>query len=95
MPVYLVRSRLPGASAADVRAAAARAAAAAEQLRRDGFRIQYLDGTFVPEDGWLGCLYHADSPIEARLATERAVLPFDDIVEAIRYEHAASVAETG
>ena len=83
--MFLVRAYLPDATAADVRAAAARAAGSAAQMHREGFRIRYLDTIYVPEDSWLGCLYEVDSAAEARLATERAVLPFDDIVEAVRY----------
>lgn len=86
MPVYLVRTRLPGTSWADVRAAVARAETAARELRGAGFSVTYLDSTWIPDDGWLGCLYRADNRDEARLATERAVLPFDDIVEAVRLD---------
>jgi hypothetical protein len=69
-----------------VHAAVTRAVTAAHELRREGFRITYLDSTYVPEDGWLGCLYRADNQDETRLAIERAVLPFDDIVEAVRFD---------
>jgi hypothetical protein len=85
VPVFLVRTRLPEATADDVRSGVARVEAVTEQLRREGFRIRCLDSTFVPSDGWLGCLYEADTAVEVRLATERAVLPFDDIVDVIRY----------
>jgi hypothetical protein len=81
VPVYLARTYLPDASDEDVRAGMGRAADAADQLRREGFSIRCLDTTFVPADGWLGCRYEADNAVEVRLAVERAVLPFDDIVE--------------
>lgn len=83
MPSYLVRSQLSDAADQDVRAAVERIADAAWQLRREGFRIRYIDTTYVPAEGWLGCRFDADNAVEVKLAVERAVLPFDDIVEAI------------
>src|SRR5258706_11906320 len=85
MPVYLVRCSLPGAGAGDLQAAVDRAAHAAGQMVLEGFRIHYLQSTYVPLDGWFGCLYDADSARDARLANERAAIPFDEIVEAVRY----------
>lgn len=84
MSVFLVRTHLPDTSVGDVRAGVARVAVAATRLRSEGFRIRFLDSTYVPEDGWLGCLYEADTATEVKLATERAVMPFEDIVEVIR-----------
>lgn len=85
MPVYLVRTHLPDTRVDDVHAAITRAVTAAGQLSREGFRIRCLTSTYTPADGWLGCLYEADSPAEVKLATERAVMPFDDIVEAVHF----------
>ena len=85
MPVYLVRSNLPGASAVDLQAAADRAADTAGQMSLEGFRIRYLQSTYVPVDGWFGSLYEADSPRDVQLANERGAIPFDEVVEAVRY----------
>jgi hypothetical protein len=85
MPVYLVRSTLPGADAGDLRAAVDRATYAAGQMGRQGFRIRYLQSAYVPTDGWFGSLYAADDARDVRLANERAAVPFDDVVEAVRY----------
>jgi hypothetical protein len=85
VPIYLVRTHVPDAGTDDIAACVARAGDAARQLRGEGFRIRCLDSTFAPADGWLGCLYEADTAVEVKLATERAVMPFDDIVEVIRY----------
>lgn len=95
MPVYLVRSRLPNTRVVDVHAAIARSVAAVVQLSREGFRIRCLTSTYIPDDGWLGCLYEADSPAEVRLATERAVMPFDDIVEAVHFGASADHQRKG
>jgi len=91
VPVYLVRTHLPEATADDVRSGVARVVDAAAQLSHEGFRIRCVDSTYVPCDGWLGCLYEADTSVEVRLATERAVLPFDDIVEVVRYGGTADI----
>jgi hypothetical protein len=85
MPVYLVRTHLPDTRVDDVRAAIARVSTAVRQLGQEGFRIRCLTSTYIPVDGWLGCLYEADSPAEVELATERAVMPFDDIVDAVHF----------
>jgi hypothetical protein len=85
MRLYLVRSSLLGVAAADLRAAADRAAEAAQRMSREGFRIHYLESTHVAADGWFGSLYETDGVRDVRLATERAAIPFDDIVEATRY----------
>lgn len=88
--MYLVRARLPEATSADIRAGAARIADTTGQLRREGFRIHCIHTDYVPTDGWLGCLYEADNPVEVKLAVERAVMPFDDIVEAIYHGPSAA-----
>jgi hypothetical protein len=85
MRLYLVRSSLLGIGAADLRAAAVRAAEAAHRMSREGFRIHYLESTHVLVDGWFASLYETDSVGDVRLATERAAIPFDDIVEVERY----------
>ncbi len=85
MPVYLVRSTLPAVTAGDLRAAVDRATDAAGQMGRQGFRIRYLQSTYVPADGWFGSLYEADNARDVQLANERAAVPFDDVVEAVRY----------
>jgi hypothetical protein len=90
MPVFLVRSSLHAVTAADLQAAADRAASAASGMALEGFRIRYLQSTYVPVDGWFGCLYEADNAHDVQLANERAAIPFDDVVEAVRYTSARS-----
>jgi hypothetical protein len=90
VPAYLVRTYLQEASDDDVRSCLSRVAEATQQLSREGFRIRRLDSIYVPSDGWLGCLYEADTAVEVRLATERAVMPFDEIVEVVRYDDEAT-----
>jgi hypothetical protein len=90
MPVFLVRSSLPAASTGDLQDAADRAADAASRMVLQGFRIQYLQSTYVPADGWFGCLYEADTVRDVRLANDRAAIPFVDVVEAVRYTSGGS-----
>ena len=85
MPVYLVRSNLPDASSGDLEAAAERATCTAARMGGEGFRIRYLQSTYVPVDGWYGSLYEADSARDVQLAYERAAIPYDDVVEVLRY----------
>lgn len=85
MPVYLVRGTILTVSPAQLRAAVERARQVAGQMGREGFRIRYLHSTYVPADGWFGSLYEADDARDVRLANERAAVPFDDVVEAVRY----------
>jgi uncharacterized protein DUF4242 len=85
MPVFLVRSSLPDVSAGDLQAAADRAAGTAGRMGLEGFRIRYLQSTYVPADGWFGCLYEADDARDVRLANERAAIPFEGVVEAVLY----------
>lgn len=85
MPVYLVRGTIPAVSPRELRAAVDRAKYVAGQMGREGFRIRYLQSTYVPSDGWFGSLYEADDARDVRLANERAAVPFDDVVEAVRY----------
>jgi hypothetical protein len=92
MPVYLVRSTLPGAAAGDLQAAADRAAHVTTRMGLEGFRIRYLQSTYVPVDGWFGCLYEADSSRDVLLASERAAIPFDEVVEAVPYIAGPSIA---
>lgn len=90
MPVFLVRSSLPDAGVGDLQAAADRAGDAAARMVLEGFRIRYLQSAYVPDDGWFGCLYEADNIRDVQLANERAAVPFDDVVEAVRYTSGGS-----
>jgi Protein of unknown function (DUF4242) len=79
MPRYLVELYLPTGRAGDLRAATARARAAAEE--RSG--VQCLRSIFVPEDETWFLLYEAPSAAEVRRAVERASLPLARVVEAV------------
>lgn len=82
MPVYLVRRSLPDVPEHALREATQRCRDTAEQLARTGHRIRYLGSTYVPGDGYCGCLYQASSADVVQLATEHAAVPYEEIVPA-------------
>jgi Nickel responsive protein SCO4226-like len=69
------------ASAAAGRADAARAAA--DQLRCEGTRVEYVRSIFIPDDETCIHLYRADSIEAVRAAAARACLHLERIAEAI------------
>jgi len=79
MPRYLVELYLPTGQAGDLRAATARARAAAQELSG----VRCLRSIFVPEDETWFLLYQAESAAEVRHAVERASLPVARVVEAV------------
>lgn len=83
MDVFLVRRSLPDVTDAALRAAVQRCRTHAEELARSGHRVRYLGCTYVAADGSCGCVYEASSADVVRLATERAAVPYDEIVPAV------------
>src|SRR5947199_2267676 len=69
---YLLETYMPRTSAGDPAAAAARARAAAAQMRREGTPIRVLRSFFVPEDELWFCLYEARSSDTVAEASRRA-----------------------
>jgi hypothetical protein len=91
MEMFLVRRRLPAVPADAVRAAAERCRVHAEELARTGHHIRYV-GSASAEDGFCGCLYEASSPDVVRLATERAAVPYEEIIRVVLPESARTAA---
>jgi maleate cis-trans isomerase len=83
MDVFLVRRTLPDVSDEELRDAVQRCRNEAEELARAGHQVRYLGCTYVAADGFCGCVYEASSADVVRLATERAAVPYDDIVSAV------------
>lgn len=71
---YLAEAYLPRTTAGGPRAAAARARAAARQMRREGAPVRFLRSFFLPEDELWFCLYEARSTDEVAEASRRAEL---------------------
>lgn len=82
MREFVAEHYLPatGAEAAVVGAGAAREAA--EQLTREGTRVEFVRSIFVPEDETCFYLYRADAIESVRAAAARASLPLNHVAEA-------------
>src|SRR5918992_5599791 len=83
VPTYLVEAYLPRTSPGGPEAAAARARAAAAQLRREGAAIRFLRSFFVPEDELCFCLFEAASIGDVTEAGRRAAMSVGRIQPAI------------
>jgi hypothetical protein len=74
-------------SAADLELArldAARASAASKEATESGKTVRYLGSTLIPSDETCFALFEAPSAEDVRRLLERASLPYDRIVEAVR-----------
>jgi hypothetical protein len=80
MRVFLVRRRLPDMADHAIDAAVQRCRSHAEELAAAGHHVRYLGCAYVAADGFCGCVYEASSADVVRLATERAAVPYEDIV---------------
>jgi hypothetical protein len=83
LETYLVEAYLPRTSPGGPDAAAARARAAATQMRREGTPIRVRRSFFLPEDEVWFCLYEARSADEVVEASRRAELVLGRIQRAV------------
>ena len=83
LETYLVEAYLPRTSPGGADAVAARARAAATQMRRDGTAIRFLRSFFVPDDELWFCFYEARSIDDVAEATSRAELVLGRIQQAV------------
>ena len=81
---YLVELPRAGTGLDFPDALAARARLAAAELKREGMPVRFLRVIFVPEDETCFLLYEAASPEAAAEAAERAAIPVERVVEAVR-----------
>jgi hypothetical protein len=63
---------------------AARASAASQEQTEGGTAVRYLGSTLIPSDETCFSLFEAQSAEDVRRLLERASLPYDRIVEALR-----------
>ena len=80
---YLVEVYLPRTSRGGADAVAARARAAAAEMRRSGRAIRFVRSFFVPEDELWFCFYEARSVDDVTEATSRAELALSRIQQAV------------
>jgi hypothetical protein len=83
MREFVVEQYLPAAGAAEAEQRAAVARRAAEEMRSEGIRVQFVRSIFIPEDETCIHLYRADSIEAVRAAVTRASLPLERIAEAM------------
>lgn len=84
MALYLAERYLPGITREQILAAAARARDTAVRMTEEGTAVRYVGSTFIPEDEACFCLFDAASAETVKEANERAAIPFDRIIEAVR-----------
>ena len=96
MTRYLAELYLPKAGTGEVRSAAERARAAAEELSRQGTRVRYVRALFLGADETCFHVYEAGSAEAVFEASRRAAIPIERVVEAvdIELEEADSIAPT-
>jgi Protein of unknown function (DUF4242) len=86
LSTYVVEAYLPRTIPGGADAVAARARAAAADLRCNGTSIRYLRSFFVPEDELWFCFYEARSTEDVAAAATRAELLPSRIQEAVADE---------
>ncbi len=83
MPRYMVERYLPGITADQLSAAAARAKSTTAQMTQEGVPVRYLRSTFIPGEEKCFCLFDGPSVDVIKQANEQAEIPFERIVEAV------------
>jgi hypothetical protein len=79
---YLVESYLPAGGDDDVSQVDTTARAAAEELRREGAGLHFVESIFVPVDEMCLLVFEADSAELVREASRRAGIPCERVLEA-------------
>ena len=81
--LYLVECYWPGVTEKKLTEAAARAAAAAGELRRHGHELQFLCSILVPADETVFCFFDGAED-DVRAASLQAGVPFERVLESLR-----------
>ena len=79
---YLVESYLPASAAEDMSRVDTDARAAADDLRRAGAALRFVESIFVPVDEMCLLVYEADSAELVREASRLAGIPCERVLEA-------------
>lgn len=79
---FLVESYLPARGDDDVSKVDATARAAADEFRREGAGLHFVESIFVPEDEMCLLVFEADSAELVREASRRAGIPCERVLEA-------------
>ncbi len=81
MPYYIVERHLPGITAEQLSAAAARAKSVTAEMTSKGKPVRYLRTTFIPSEDKAFCLFDAPSTERVKEANELAQIPLQRITE--------------
>jgi Protein of unknown function (DUF4242) len=82
---HLVECFWPGVDERKLASAVERVRAAAAQLRCEGNEIEFLGSILVGADETVFCLFEGREP-DVRAASERAGLPFERVLAALRID---------
>jgi hypothetical protein len=82
---YLVECYWPGVSPETHAGLARRVRAAAFELSRRGRDVSFVGSILVPVDETVFCLFEG-SEVDVRVASERAAVPFERVLEALRID---------
>lgn len=92
---YLVELHRPQDGWGELQAVAARARAAADELRAEGTPVRFLRSVFVPEDNSCVFLFEAASAEAVGEAGRRAALRIERVAEAVHVEAEQHWSGTG
>jgi hypothetical protein len=85
MPEFVAEQYIPAADAGVAAERAGAARRAAEQLTREGTRVQFVRSIFVPEDETCIHLYRAESPEAVQVVAARALFRLERVTEAVSW----------
>jgi Protein of unknown function (DUF4242) len=82
---YVVECYWPGVSEEKLARAVLRVRKAANELRRQGGRVDFVGSILVPADETVFCLFDGVEA-DVRAASERAGVPFERVLESLRID---------
>jgi hypothetical protein len=91
---YLVECYAPGIDRARVGSEAARAAAAAAELRADGVSVEYLQALLVCADEVVFHVFASDGAAAVREASLRAGVAFERVLESVALDAHSHLEES-
>jgi hypothetical protein len=92
---YLLEAYLSKSAADGPADLAARAAFAAEEMRRQGAAVRYLRGIFIPQDETCFHIFEAGSEADVKNAAARAGIQAERVLETTTVEACDAVVRKG
>jgi hypothetical protein len=94
MQEFVAEQYLPSDGSRTAARCARAARRAAEQMTREGTRVQFVRSIFIPEDETCIYLYRADSIDAVRVAATRASLRLDRVAKAVTWVPAQATGDS-